>query len=65
MNKKRTTERTKDGTPRLVFDGDTGELYTPLGLLKKRWKSPELRKDDVRDKTGGTWDDPDAPECWS
>ena len=33
---KRTDKRTKD-TPQLMIDGDTGELYTPLGMLKKEW----------------------------
>ena len=61
MNEKCTKERTND-TPQLVIDGDTDELYTPLGLLKKQWRTPELRKNDARDETGGTRD---APECWS
>jgi len=36
MCKKCTTERTKL-TPQLEIDGDTGELYTPVGMLKKEW----------------------------
>ena len=46
MDKKRTKERTND-TPQLVFDGD--ELYTPLGLLKKQWRTRESRSN-RRDK---------------
>ena len=56
MDKKRTND-----TPQLEIDGDTGELYTPLGMLKKQWRKAVLRKNDVRDDTGDT----DTPECWS
>jgi len=35
--------------PQLVFDGDTDELYTPLGLLKKQWRKRESRSN-RRDK---------------
>jgi hypothetical protein len=58
-------DKKREATPQLVIDGDTGELYTPIGMLKKQWNTPKLRKNDVRDDTGDTWDDPDAPECWS
>ena len=52
MNEKRTKERTKDDdTPQLVIDGDTDELYTPLGLLKKQWNKRESRSN-RRDRTG-------------
>ena len=35
---KRTDKRTKrDDTPQLEIDEDTGELYTPIGMLKKEW----------------------------
>ena len=51
---------TKDDIPQLEIDGDTGELYTPLGMLKKQWRKAVLRKNDARD-TG----DIDTPECWS
>jgi len=36
MCKKCTTERTKL-TPQLEIDGDTGELYTLIDMLKKEW----------------------------
>ena len=48
MNEKCTKERTND-TPQLVIDGDTDELYTPLGLLKKQWRERESRSN-RRDK---------------
>ena len=33
---KRTDKRTKDDTPQLEID-ETGELLTPVGMLKKEW----------------------------
>ena len=48
MKEKCTKERTND-TPQLVIDGDTDELYTPLGLLKKQWCKRESRSN-RRDK---------------
>ena len=35
---KRTDKRTeRDDIPQLEIDVDTGELYTPVGMLKKQW----------------------------
>ena len=38
MMGKRTDKRTeRDDIPQLEIDVDTGELYTPVGMLKKQW----------------------------
>ena len=32
-----TCRKKRDDIPQLEIDGDTGELYTPVGMLKKEW----------------------------
>ena len=43
---KRTDKRTKrDDIPQLEIDGDTGELYTLIDMLKKEWAEAVRRNE--------------------
>ena len=47
-------DKKREATPQLMIDGDTGELYTPIGMLKKEW-ADAVRKNDVRDPDAPPW----------
>ena len=63
---------TEDIAQRMGYTEHKGEYCWPCGewepteawkaeCEKRKWHTPELRKNAVADATGATWDDPDCP----